>query len=169
MDIFASAERLMTMDETVWKRHANPWSGWTRFLTVMPLMSLAIWSRAWLGGYSLLPIGLSLFWAWYNPRAFPVPKSTQGWMAKGTFGERIFIKERKTKIAAHHLRMANFLTLLSFIGSLIWIYGLWTLNFWAVVAGIVSIVLPKAWFVDRMVWIYEEMKDTDPVYASWLR
>lgn len=90
-------------------------------------------------------------------------------MAKGTFGERIFLKERKTKIAPHHLRMANFLTLLSFIGALIWIYGLWALNFWAVVAGTVSTVLPKAWFVDRMVWIYEEMKDTDPVYASWLR
>ena len=27
----------------------------------------------------------------------------------------------------------------------------------------------KLWFCDRMVWLYEDMKDRDPVYRSWLR
>lgn len=59
--------------------------------------------------------------------------------------------------------------MLSFLGALIWIYGLYALDFWATVAGVLGTVLPKAWFVDRMVWIYENMKDTNPVYLSWLK
>jgi hypothetical protein len=35
------------MTEDAWKRHANPWSVWTRFAAI-PLMILAIWSRVWL-------------------------------------------------------------------------------------------------------------------------
>ena len=27
----------------------------------------------------------------------------------------------------------------------------------------------KLWFCDRMVWLYEDMKDRDPQYRSWLR
>ena len=168
MDIFAAAERLMHMDDKTWMRHASPWSVWTRFLTVVPLISLAIWSRAWLGWVALLPIGLALGWAWYNPRAFPPPKSTNHWSAKGTFGERIFLQD-KINVPSHHRRAVNILTMLSFLGALIWIYGLYTLNFWATVAGVLGTVLPKAWFVDRMVWIYEDMKDTNPVYLSWLK
>jgi hypothetical protein len=33
------------MGDEAWLRHANPWSGWTRFATVLPLLSLAVWSR----------------------------------------------------------------------------------------------------------------------------
>ena len=54
------------------------------------------------------------------------------------------------------------------MGALIWVYGLYALNVWATVAGVMGVVLPKAWFVDRMVWIYEDMKETDPKYAVWL-
>ena len=117
---------------------------------MVPLISLAFWSRAWLGWYALIPIALTFFWVWYNPRAFPPPRSTDNWASKGTFGERIF------------------LTVFSFMGALIWVYGLYALNVWATVAGVIGVVLPKAWFVDRMVWIYEDMKETDPKYAVWL-
>ena len=123
----------------------------------------------WLGWYSLIPIALAFFWVWYNPRAFPPPSSADNWASKGTFGERIFLERRNTDIAPHHLRAATILTVFSFIGALIWIYGLYALNAWATVAGVIGVVLPKAWFVDRMVWIYEDMKDTDPKYAAWLQ
>ena len=169
MDLFARAERMMSMDEAVWLRHASPWSVWTRFLTVVPLLSLAIWSRVWLDWYSLVPIALALFWAWYNPRAFPPPESTDNWASKGVFGERVFLSHRKHDLPPHHLRAANVITMFSFVGALIWIYGLYTLNLWATIAGVIGIVLPKAWFVDRMVWIYEEMKHKSPEYQSWLK
>ncbi len=168
MDIFARAEKMMSMDDSTWMRHASPWSVWTRFLTMVPLISLAFWSRAWLGWYALIPIALTFFWVWYNPRAFPPPRSTDNWASKGTFGERIFLERRHKDIAPHHLRAVTILTVFSFMGALIWVYGLYALNVWATVAGVIGVVLPKAWFVDRMVWIYEDMKDTDPKYAVWL-
>nr|WP_238997445.1 DUF6653 family protein [Mycolicibacterium sp. CBMA 361] len=34
------------MTDAAWRRHANPWSVWTRFAAI-PLMMLAIWSRVW--------------------------------------------------------------------------------------------------------------------------
>ena len=168
MDLFSGAEKMLAMDEAVWMRHANPWSVWSRFLTCVPLLSLAVWSRAWLGWYSLLPIGLALFWIWYNPRAFPVPARRDNWASKGVFGERIFLERRKTDLPSHHLRTAQVLMAFSFVGAVLWIFGLATLNAWATVAGIIGVNLPKAWFVDRMVWIYEDMKDADPKYAAWL-
>jgi len=36
----------MGMDDATWKRHANPWSGWSR-ITILPLLCLAIMSRVW--------------------------------------------------------------------------------------------------------------------------
>ncbi|MEM9801370.1 MAG: DUF6653 family protein [Planctomycetota bacterium] len=41
MDVFAQDERIMSMDEVTWQRHASPWSVWTRFLTCVPLIRLA--------------------------------------------------------------------------------------------------------------------------------
>ncbi|MHC4212843.1 MAG: DUF6653 family protein [Planctomycetota bacterium] len=26
----------------------------------------------------------------------------------------------------------------------------------------------KRWFLDRMVWLYEEMRETNPEYSKWL-
>ncbi|MHC4941261.1 MAG: DUF6653 family protein [Planctomycetota bacterium] len=79
MDLFKGAERLMAMDERTWLRHPNPWSAWTRFFTVVPLFSVAVWSRVWLGWYALIPVGAVCFWAWFNPRAFPLPQRTDNW------------------------------------------------------------------------------------------
>lgn len=169
MDLFASAEKMMGMDESVWMRHANPWSVWTRFATMVPLISLAVWSRAWIGWYSLLPLGLVLLWVWYNPRAFSAPRSTDNWASKGVFGERVFLETRNTTLPRHHYVAAHVLSTLTFVGSVIWLYGLALLDFWATIAGIVGVVLPKAWFVDRMVWIFEDMKNSDPRYEGWIR
>ncbi len=108
------------------------------------------------------------FWVWYNPRAFPVPRSTNNRASKGVFGERIFLETRHTTLARHHYVAAHVLTAFSFAGAIIWIYGLATLGLWATIAGMIGVVLPKAWFVDRMVWIFEEMKGSDPRYANWM-
>ena len=49
------------MSDEAWKRHANPWSVWTRFAAI-PLMILAIWSRLWLGWWCLVPITAVIVW-----------------------------------------------------------------------------------------------------------
>ena len=168
MDLFAAAERLMAMDEETWARHANPWSVWTRF-SCLPLLALAVWSRDWIGWWSLLPLAGALAWTWYNPRAFPPPARTDSWASKGTFGERVYLDRRQVTIPAHHLRASRILTILSALGAVILVYGLAALDFAATIAGLILAMLAKAWFVDRMVWLYEDMKDSRPDYAGWLR
>ena len=34
--------------------------------------------------------------------------------------------------------------------------------------GVVIVYFSKLWFLDRMVWLYEEMKDKEPEYKRWL-
>ena len=33
--------------------------------------------------------------------------------------------------------------------------------------GIVLAYLGKSWFLDRMVWLYEDMKNENEIYKSW--
>ncbi len=168
MDVFKGAEALMTMDDKAWARHANRWSVWTRF-TTGPLLVLAMWSRVWIGWWSLAAIALALAWTWWNPRAFPPARRTDTWAAQGTFGERVFLNRNAVPIPTHHERAAHILAALSAPGLVVLIYGLAVLNPWATVCGLVTAVLPKVWFVDRMVWLYADMKDAHPDYAAWAR
>lgn len=166
--MFKASEKLMTMSDEAWARHANPLSVYSRF-SCLPLLSLAIWSREVLGWYALVPTMLSLFWIWYNPRAFPPPAVTDNWASKGTFGERIFLRRKVLAIPRHHLQMAYLLTVLSGCGLPILVYALYINEMFLIAFANVLIIYPKLWFVDRMVWIYEEMKDTDPQFRGWLK
>lgn len=155
--VFSLAERAMSMDDTAWARHANRWSVWTRF-TCLPLLALAVWSRDWIGWWSVPPIALAAFWTWYNPRAFPPNRVHGHWGAKGTYGERLLLATRTVPVPAHHERAANALGALSAPGVVLLIYGLADLHLWATITGTVAAVLPKLWFCDRMVWLYEDMR-----------
>lgn len=167
MDYGRAAERLMTMDDEAWMRHANPWSGLTRFAAT-PFFFLALWSHVWIGWWSLIPIGIMCFWAWWNPRAFPKPKSTKNWMSKGVFGERVWLNRKVVPIPEHHARAAHLLTAGSAVGAAISLYGFIVTNVWPAAFGFAMAVMFKTWFVDRMVWLYEDMKDATPEYRAWL-
>jgi len=161
MDVFEFSEKLMSMDDETWTRHANPISVYSRF-TCLPLIALAIWSRVWIGWWCLLPLVLTIAWVWINPRiAKPVePDDVQAssWAYRGVMGERIFLDRKNSPIPEHHMKMGYLLTALSVIGVLILIFGLYQLNIWAVVCGMVAAVGAKTWFVDRMVWLYDDRK-----------
>ena len=155
MDVFAAAERLMGMDDRVWLRHANPWSVWTRILTPLPLLALAVWSRVWLGWGALGPVALALGWIWLNPRVFAAPARLEGWSAAAVLGERVWLRQR-ARVAAHHRPALLALTWASAAGLVPFVWGLWALEPWAVVAGIVLISGAKTWFIDRCAWIWAE-------------
>ncbi len=155
MDITKAAERLMTMDDATWDRHANPLSVYTRF-TILPLFALAIWSRVWLGWWCLIPIALTLFWTWYNPRAFAKPSSTKNWASRVTLGERHYLNRKSTPILDHHNGILTATHVLSIIGLIALTYGLIVLSLWATVFGVSIIMIAKTWFCDRMVWLYME-------------
>ena len=159
MDVFAAAERLMRMDDAAWARHANPWSVWSRF-TCLPLIVLAIWSRVWLGWWSLVPLALALGWTFLNPRLFAPPDSTDNWASQGVMGERLFLARKATPIPAHHAAWAKGLTLASACGAAILVYGVWVLDGWATLCGLAVTLGAKFWFCDRMVWLYRDMSET---------
>lgn len=167
-DVFRFSERMMSMDDETWSRHANPWSVYSRF-SVLPLLTLAIWSRVWLGWGALVPVALVLAWTWYNPRAFAHPASTGSWAARGTFGERVFLNRHALPVPGHHVRWARGLALASAAGLVPWIIGVWRLDLSATLLGLTLMIGGKVWFVDRMVWLYQDMREADPAYSRWLR
>lgn len=166
--MFANAiATLFRMDDDTWQGHANPWCFGTR-LTVIPLLFLAIWSRVWLGQWSLILIIAALLWSWLNARIFSAPPSTNNWVSKGVLGERVWINRQQVPIPHHHRVLPHFLTGLSACGLGLSIWGLWQLDLTLTLLGLLLIYVGKIWFFDRMVWLYEDMKHATPEYASWL-
>lgn len=153
-----ATERAMGMSDATWKRHANPWSGWTRVAT-MPLMVIAVWSRVWIGLWSLIPIVVVCLWVWINPRLFPRPKSTDNWMSQGVLGERIWLASEPGTIAEHHRRVINTLMWVSGLGGLVFLAGLICLDLTSTLVGMSCSMLGKLWFIDRMVWIFYDQRD----------
>jgi len=169
LDIFEFATKLMAMDEETWMRHANPISGWSRIFT-FPFVILAFWSRQWIGWWCLIPITVISLWSFLNPRIFPRPVSTDNWASKGVLGERAFTQNKNKTgniLPTHHIKAAKTLTLITGIGSIILVYGLVVLQIWPTLLGASAVFLGKMWFVDRMVWLFEDIKDNEP-FNSWL-
>lgn len=160
--------RLFRMDERTWERHASPWSVWTRVAT-FPLLLLAVWSHAWIGLWALPAVGLVVVWLWLNPRLFPPPARRDSWSAMATFGERVWLNRKAVPIPSHHARMANCLSLVAALGAVPAFTGAFLNDLPMTVTGAALVMLGKLWFCDRMVWLYQDMKDRDPAYAAWLR
>ncbi len=158
MNIEKTAEKIFKMSDDVWERHVNPWSVWTRY-SCLPLLCLAVWSRVWIGWMCLIPIVMVCFWTWFNPRIFKKPDSINNWASKAVLGERIFLNQSKTEIPKHHLRALNVIKVITSIGFICAIYGLIALHVWLTVFGTVITMMGKTWFLDRMVWLYQDMND----------
>ncbi|MCJ8298842.1 MAG: hypothetical protein MJK13_07910, partial [Pseudomonadales bacterium] len=47
-------------------------------------------------------------------------------------------------------------------------YGLIFLQGWLAVFGTIFTILAKTWFLDRMVWLYQDLGETNPEYKRWL-
>ena len=158
----------MKMDETIWRRHASPWSVWTRF-SCLPWIVMPIWSRQWLDWWALAPLALALLWTWMNPRVFSPPQDLNNWGSKVTLGERVWLNRGKVPIPPQHAKMAWITSVLIIPGIAILAYGLYALSIWPTVLGTALVILAKVWFCDRMVWLYEDMRKENAVYASWVQ
>jgi hypothetical protein len=160
--------RLFGLRGEAWMRHANPVSVWTRF-AVLPLLAVAIWSRDWIGWWSLIPIALVLGFRVVNPLLFPKPASTRHWASKGVFGERIWADRNTLELPTQFRKsqVPNVTYLFQVVGMAVLAYGLVELDLLAVVAGLVIVQCAKAWFIDGMVLLYEDMKTRNPTYAAW--
>ena len=158
---------LFNLNDANWMKHANPISVWTRY-TVLPIIILSVWSRDWIGWWSLIPIFLSVFWTYFNPVFFHRPISTRNWASKAVLGERIYLNRDQVPIPEHHdTGLLHLLNGIAGIGFFLSIWAAITYSFWGAIIGIAIAYLGKSWFLDRMVWLFEDMKHEDPRYLSW--
>lgn len=166
MEILNSVTQFFGLNDETWMRHSNKWSVWTRFV-ILPFFTIAIWSHIWIGWYSLVAVGVLVFWTWVNPRFFSVPKTTKHWASKAVFGERVWLRKDETPIPQHHLRVITVLNIVTGSGLPFLVWGLYALDVWLVCLGLVLVIMGKLWFLDRMVWVYEDMKSLSEEYQSW--
>ena len=167
-DIFDSTEKLMGMNDRIWARHANPWSVYSRIWGGV-FIFFAIWGAHWIGWLAAAPIALAVAWVWINPRLFPPPKTADSWATKGVLGERAFINRKTVHIPFGFQRAGWATTGFAMFFLLLFAYGLITGAFWTGLAGWFGALTAKLWFFDRMAWLWEEMKDSHPMYRAWAR
>ena len=158
--------RTFALDDATWLRHANPWSVLLRN-TVLPILILAFWSRLWLGWWAVVPVALALLWMWLNPRIFPAPQSLDHWASKSVLGERVWLNRDGVLIPGHHRTVPNILSGVSGIGMLFVFWGVLAFDLWPTIFGMALVYCGKLWFLDRMAWLWEDMKDADKEYRGW--
>jgi hypothetical protein len=160
--------KLFGLSGDTWMRHANPWSVWTRF-AVLPMLAVAVWSRDWIGWWSLVPIALTLVFLMINPLLFKPPRSTRNWASKAVFGERIWADRNDVEIPARyrHTRSWAVSYAAQFAGMAVLIYGLVRLDPLMTLTGLVLSQTGKGWFLDRMVLMFDDMKERTAEYAKW--
>ena len=159
--------KAFSMSDAVWERHANPLSVWTRY-SVLPILVIAFWSRIWLGWWSTICVVIAIGWTWINPRLFQKPKSTNNWASKAVLGERVWLNRKNIPVPEYHRIFPNVLSAIASIAMVLCIYGVVKLEVWPTISGIVLAYMAKSWFLDRMVWLYEDMKEAQPEYRKWL-
>ncbi len=155
------------LDDKNWMKHANPVSVWTRY-SVLPIIVLSFWSRVWIGWWSIIPGFISLLWMFFNPVLFSKPESTKNWASKAVLGERVFLNRDKIAIPEkHRIPLHTILNTISSIGLILAIWSTIYYSVWGAISGIVLAYIGKSWFLDRMVWLYEDMKETNETYKNW--
>ena len=129
---------MKVFNKRIWKKHANPWSGWTRVIAFL-LFPVPIWYHSWIG------LGIVLFFFAINPFLFAEPKSTDNWMSKSILGEEMWTK--------NGLFQRDFPTVLNILNGLsffLMVYSAFNqLIFVTIFSTILSSVF-KLWFLDRM-------------------
>jgi hypothetical protein len=158
----------MSMDDATWLRHANPWSVWSR-ATVLPLVILAVWSRDWIGAWSWAAIASSVLWMWANPRVFRRPQSLDSWASRGVLGERAWLNRDVVPVPRRHRVVPHILNGVTALGTLFVVWGLTYLTVWPTLLGATLVYCGKLWFLDRMVWLYQDMSVQHDEYRECLR
>ncbi len=154
------------LDDAAWMRHANPWSVILRN-TVLPVLIIAFWSRFWLGWWAIVPVAIGLLWACLNPRVFPPPKSLDHWTSQGVLGERVWLNRDTVPVQVYHRTIPNILSGVSGTGIIFVAWGVLVFELWPVLFGAMVVYLGKLWFLDRMVWLWQDMRDATEEYRAW--
>lgn len=149
-----SVARAMLMSDDTWRRHANPWSVWTRFGAI-PLMILAVWSRDWIGWGCLAPIALVAAWLFLNTRVFAPIENPVAWSSRGIYGEGLWVSGTAS-VTPEHRRLNRLLMAVGITGFLLIGYGLSALEIWPTLFGVTILTLGQLWRIDRFARLFDE-------------
>ena len=83
-------------------------------------------------------------------------------------GERVWLARGDVPIPRHHALWAGILTGLSGIGLPPLLWGLYA-YIWALLLGLTLTIGAKMWFLDRMVWLFDDMAKSHASYAAWMQ
>jgi len=148
---------MQRMSDEMWKRHANPWSVWTRFAAI-PAFMLAVWSRIWIGWWSLIPIIVVVIWLYLNVLVLPPIDTPRNWASKGIYGEKLWLGKR-AELPKHYDVIQKWLIVLGVVGMILIAAGLYRLHFWISLLGAVVLILGQLWRIDRFSTLYELYED----------
>jgi len=130
----------------VWERHANPWSGWSRTLT-LPALVYAVHGRRW------RLLAATVAFTILNPVLFPKPDDADAWMTK------VVLVERRWRETGDELGALQVLNVANVAVTLYAIYAAYRRNVGgATVATALSMTLKFA-FVAALVRRYEGALD----------
>jgi hypothetical protein len=142
--------------DDAWRRHANPWSVYTR-IPIPILLVAAIWSRVWLGWWCLLPVAAVLIWTLVNPRVFAPPGSMNHWASRSVLGETVWGRRAETPVPERHRTAPLVLGVVSAAGVPFVVWGLVVLDPWMTAFGVAVQMAGKLWFIDRMALLYDDV------------
>lgn len=146
------------MTDEAWRRHANPWSVWTRFAAI-PAFELSVWAREWIGWWCLAPVAAVLVWLFVlNVRLFgPVEPVT--WAARGIYGEQLHVEGR---LPAAHRTVLRLLMAAGLLSSVFIGWGLVALDLWPLAFGTTLLVGAQLWRIDRYSLHYDHHRHALP-------
>lgn len=121
MKVLSLIASTFQMTDEAWRRHANPWSVYTRFAAI-PAMILAIWSRVWVG-WALVPVAVVIVWLLLNPLVFPAVTTPRSWAAKGIYGEKLWLVDR-SQVPRSYRVVLRWLIVLGSVGFVLLGWGL---------------------------------------------
>ena len=82
-------------------------------------------------------------------------------------GERIWLNRNVVPVPQKFEPVIKVLIAISGFEALLCILGFVMQSFWMTIFGMAVLILSKSWFLDRMVWLYQEMKNTNDEYGRW--
>jgi hypothetical protein len=157
MAIANTIARAFSMNESAWRRHANPWSVWTRFAAI-PVFALGVWSREWIGWWALVPVAAVVIWLFLNVLVFQPVERPIHWASKGIFGEHQWLK-RGDELPREHRIVMRWLIAAGLAGMATMAYGLVILEVWPTLAGMAVLILAQLWRIDRFGLLYNASGD----------
>ena len=107
-------------------------------------------------------------WSVWTRASVLRPRTTRSWASRGVLGERVWLNRDVVPVPAHHRRVPHVLNSLTASGSALVIFGLVDLAVWPTLTGALLIYCGKFWFLDRMVWLFEDMSARHAPYREWL-